>query len=154
MSNLPPIDPPLRSHNFPQSRCRANITWIDVFNKNAIRRERRGEGSGGGGGGGRKDTLLMQEEPGGRCVRACLCVFVSYLAAVFTSFASTDVVGEKLFLKAHLKNLRCYKTQHPHVFGSMCVCVRACQRAERAQIDLTLSLLSSITSLWVCLWIL
>lgn len=76
----------------------------------------------------------MQEEPGGRCVRARLCVFVSYLAAVFTSFASTDVVGEKLFLKAHLKNLRCYKTQHPHVFGSMCVCARA----KQAQIDLTL----------------
>lgn len=63
----------------------------------------------------------MEEKPGGRCVTAC--VFVSYLAALFTSFASTDVVGEKLFLKAHLKNLRCYKTKHPHVF--VCVRVRA-----------------------------
>lgn len=26
-----------------------------------------------------------------------VCVCVSYLAALFTSFASTDVVGEKLF---------------------------------------------------------
>lgn len=65
----------------------------------------------------------MEEKPGGRCVSACVCVSVSHLAALFTSFASTDVVGEKLFLKAHLKNLRCYKTQHPHVF----VCVRVCQ---------------------------
>lgn len=56
----------------------------------------------------------------GAFVHECVCVFVSYLAALFTSFASTDVVGEKLFLKAHLKNLRCYKTKHPHVF--VCVC--------------------------------
>lgn len=41
MSNLPSIDPPLRSRNFPQSRCQASITHIDVFNKNAIRREKK-----------------------------------------------------------------------------------------------------------------
>lgn len=41
MSNLPSIDPPLRFHNFPQSRCQASITQIDVFNKNAIRRKKR-----------------------------------------------------------------------------------------------------------------
>lgn len=81
----------------------------------------------------------MEEKPGGRCAGACMCAFVSYLAALFTSFASTDVAGEKLFLKAHLKELRCYKTQHPHVFVH--VCVRA---SERAQIDLTLSLQSRL----------
>lgn len=75
----------------------------------------------------------MEEEPGGRCVS------VSYLAALFTSFASSDVVGKKLFLKAHLKRLRCYKIQHPHVF--LCVCVRANKQAE---IDLTPSLQSRL----------
>ena len=41
MSNLPSIDPPLRLHNFPQNRCQASITQIDVFNKNAIRKKKK-----------------------------------------------------------------------------------------------------------------
>lgn len=39
VSNFPSIDPPLRLCNFPQNRCQASITQIDVFNKNAIRRK-------------------------------------------------------------------------------------------------------------------
>lgn len=65
----------------------------------------------------------MQEKPGGRCVS------VSYLAGLFTSFASTDVAGKKLFLKAHLKSLRCYKKQHPHVF--------VCERTLASELRLT-----------------
>lgn len=73
----------------------------------------------GGGRGGRTLFSWRRNLEVGVLVRVCVCV--SYLAALCTSFASTDVVGEKLFLKAHLKNLRCYKTKRPHVF--VCACV-------------------------------
>lgn len=43
------------------------------------------------------------------CVPVCACLRPTW-QPFFTSFTSTDVVGEKLFLKADLKNLRCYKT--------------------------------------------
>lgn len=64
----------------------------------------------------------MEEKPGGRCVSACMCVFVSYLAALFTSFASSNVVGEKLFLKAHFEESQMLQDETP-----TCVCVCACK---------------------------
>lgn len=111
---FPPLIPRLSSAVFHRTDVtRASHTPMFLIKTQRGRKE-------GGGGGRRKDGLLTEEEPGGRCVS------VSYLAALFTSFASSDVVGKKLFLKAHLKRLRCYKIQHPHVF--LCVC--ACQQAS------------------------
>lgn len=67
------------------------------------------------------------------CVRASVCVFLRPTwQPFFTSFTSTDVVGEKLFLKADLKNLRCYKT-NTHMCWCLCasVCVCVCVRGMR-----------------------
>lgn len=63
----------------------------------------------------------MEEKPGGRCVSAGMCVFVSYLAALFTSFTSTDVLGEKLFFKSAFEESQMLQDETP-----TCVCVCAC----------------------------
>lgn len=84
------------------------------------RRKKKGQASHAGRTCGKVRWLVR----GGACVRACLR---PTWQPFFTSFTSTDVVGEKLFLKADLKNLRCYKT-NTHM--CWCQCVSGCARAS------------------------
>lgn len=116
----------LRLHNLPLNRCQATIAAIDAFNKNAMRRRRNGRREG------HSSTVGVPLHQ---------CVVVSYLAAFFTSFASTDVVGEKTFFKSTFEESQMLQDEkHPHVL----VCVCACQWVSSDWLDSSLTSIASL----------